>query len=564
MKFFKTLACLLAAALALSAPSMLKADDAAIERTAEMNPDDATSQFNWAVTAMKAKKIGAARKAAKRLVGITPKDPQAWELKGQIELMDKDEKAAADSFEHSVSIDSDRAEAHYQLAKIYITGANNEKGKKELQAYESGAKSKDLKRVISQGVLWSKLGDNAKALKDFEKASQLEGGQDAAARYLCQLYNENGDVKKAEGYCQKAAAQDSASADIDYNLGFAQSRLGKTAAAKQSFQKAVAADPSFAPALYNLGTLDYETGALDAAQKHFRQALDAKGGDYPQAQYNLAVVLGDQGKWQEAAGVYKKILSKDSGNADAKTNLAYVVETGTEALLDKGRDAYENGNFEAATKAWSAVLELDPGNATAADFLKKVKSKSTAKQDSVAKAKKAARLAVAKRLQSEDERVLKEGLASVKEGKLAQAVRLLDFYVRKHPGNAAASQAFFKAKSQLDQQVDDLLQRAGRMLVDDDKAGAKGVIDQALALDPNNSRANKMLAQVTGSQSSSKASADALKKSYFEGVDAYLEGDLPKAIGIWKKVLAQDPGHLDARRSLSQAELELSALQKHK
>ena len=73
-----------------------------------------------------------------------------------------------------------------------------------------------------------------------------------------------------------------------------------------------------------------------------------------------------------------------------------------------------------------------------------------------------------------------------------------------------------------------------------------------------------MLAQVTGKQGGQKPSGDALKKQYFEGVDAYLEGDLPKAIGIWKKILAVEPGHLDAQRSLSQAEVELVALQKHK
>jgi hypothetical protein len=33
---------------------------------------------------------------------------------------------------------------------------------------------------------------------------------------------------------------------------------------------------------------------------------------------------------------------------------------------------------------------------------------------------------------------------------------------------------------------------------------------------------------------------------------------------VWKKILAADPGHLDAKRSLSQAEVELVALQKKK
>lgn len=557
---------LLMAFALLSAAAALRADEMSqFERKAEMNPNDASAQFNWAVKASEAKNYKAAIKAINRVVELSPKDAQALELKGQLLAQSGDDKGALAAWEKCVALDPKRSRAWANLAKLYAAKEDKESLKKAAAAFEAAAKGdpKNFKLLMNQGVISSKLGDDKKALALFEKASKMEGGAAASAKYLCQLYNVSGDNKKAEVACLAASADPKASAETFYYLGFAQSRLGKKEASLASFQKSVELNGSYAPALYSLGYSDYEAGRLPDALKHFQGAVDAKGGDYPEAQFNVAVVLGDLGRWTEAADIYRKILKKDSENQDAKANLDFVIETGTEALLNRGKDSYEAGEFETASKAWKQALELDPENSTAKEFLAKIKSKS-AKQDSASAARKAVRKAVVSKLKSEDEKVLQGGLAAFKAGKLGQAVKLLDFYARKHPDSKAALQSLYKAKSQLSQQVDDLLQQAGRSLAGADKPGAKALIAKALALDPGSARANKMLAQVTGSEGTEKASAEQLKKQYFTGVDAYLDGDLPKAIGIWKKILEADPGHLDARRSLSQAEVELVALQKKK
>lgn len=544
----------------------LLADDLAqYERKADMNPDDPAAQFNYAIKAREAKNYKAALKAVNRVVALEPKDAQALELKGQLQLESGDASGARETFEKCVKLDARRGNAWALLAKLYASKDDKESLKKAAAAFESASKAnpKNVKLVINQGVVVSKLGDDKKALSLFEKASKMEGGAAPASKYLCQLYNVSGENKKAEAACLAASQDPAASAETFYYLGFAQSRLGKKEAALKSFEKSVAANPEYAPALYSLGFTDYEAGKLAEALRHFQGAVEAKGGEYPEAQFNAAVVLGDLGRWTEAADIYRRMLKKDPKNEDASANLDYVVATGTEALLNQGKDAYESGEFETAAKAWKQALVLDSENATAKEFLARIKVKS-AKQDSAGAARKAARKAVTAKLKSEDARVLKDGMAAFKAGKMGAAVRLLDFYVRKHSSDKAALQTLYKAKGQLRQQVDDLLSQAGRKLVADDKAGAKADLQQALVLDPGNARANMMLTQITGSQGSQKVSAEALKKNYFQGVDAYLDGDLPKAIGIWKKILESDPGHLDARRSLSQAEVELAALQKKK
>lgn len=59
--------------------------------------------------------------------------------------------------------------------------------------------------------------------------------------------------------------------------------------------------------------------------------------------------------------------------------------------------------------------------------------------------------------------------------------------------------------------------------------------------------------------SAQKAECD---KLYYHGVEQYVQGELKAAMATWKKVLEKDPGHVDARRSLTRTAQELSALKK--
>ncbi len=42
-------------------------------------------------------------------------------------------------------------------------------------------------------------------------------------------------------------------------------------------------------------------------------AIKAKQGDYPEAQYNAGVVLGDMGRWEEAAASMSFHFARDCG-----------------------------------------------------------------------------------------------------------------------------------------------------------------------------------------------------------------------------------------------------------
>ena len=547
------------AVMALLTAPLSAVDVVTLERNAEAHPKDPQAWFNLGVVAFQGKDLAKAEKAMAKATDLAPKDAEAWELFGTVLLEEKKAEPAASAFSKSADLDGKRATAWAGLAQAALLKGGDEGLKQALDAYAHAVKLRpqDGRLALNQGLLLAKLGDDAKAQAALEHASELKGGE-AAWRTLCILYNKAGEAKKAEGACGKASGPE-ASAETWYNLGFARQKLGKADGAEEAFKKALKADPEHAASLYNLGFMDYEAGRAEDALTRFKAALAAKDGDYPEAQYNAGVVLGDLGRWEEAAQLYRDLLKKDPKNEDAKANLDFVINAGGKALLDEGRDAYVKGDFEAAALAWKRALKLDPGNAEAQSLLETVKSKND-KTKAAEAARQAAKKDVAKRLKAEDDKVRKQGMAALKEGKNGEATRLLSFYLKKNPKDKEASKALYKARSASRQKVDDLMQEAARQLVAGNKAKAQSLAKQALEQDPENARAKKLLDQA--GQSAPKAPAEELRKQYYAGVELYLKGDLTGAVNNWKKVLEADPGHLDARRSLAQAELELSALKK--
>ncbi len=91
------------------------------------------------------------------------------------------------------------------------------------------------------------------------------------------------------------------------NLGVAQLKQGKFAAAKASFQKVIDMNNKNTDAISNLGVLAMAQGDDDAAYKLFEDAVD-NGGTSEALGYNMGVILIKRGKYDDA-------VEKMSGNS---------------------------------------------------------------------------------------------------------------------------------------------------------------------------------------------------------------------------------------------------------
>lgn len=92
------------------------------------------------------------------------------------------------------------------------------------------------------------------------------------------------------------------------NLGYAQSRQGKTKQAIDAYTRAVTMLNQFPAAHYNLGQALIERGDLVGAEREFRKALEQAHGRYPLAHNSLAIVLKQKGDRKGALSQYKLAL----------------------------------------------------------------------------------------------------------------------------------------------------------------------------------------------------------------------------------------------------------------
>lgn len=86
-------------------------------------------------------------------------------------------------------------------------------------------------------------------------------------------------------------------------MGMSASQAGRHDEAISHYQKVISANPANFTAHNNLGTTQFKQGNITPAKDSFRQAIKLKW-DYPDAHYNLAVALQEEGKQDEANTEY--------------------------------------------------------------------------------------------------------------------------------------------------------------------------------------------------------------------------------------------------------------------
>jgi tetratricopeptide (TPR) repeat protein len=325
----------------------------------------------------------------------------------------------------------------------------------------------------------------------------------------------------------------------------------------------VAADPTLAPAYHSLGFLYYGAGDLTRSAAAFATVLRLTHGSHAEARYNLGVVLGDLGRWDEAAADYRAALELDPGNADLRRNLDFTVRRGTYELIESGTGAYMRGDFALAAQEWDRAAALDPANETAAALAAKAHLKigpaDPEPATGTAQAPAFDRVAT-KAEEAEDRSVLAQGLDLLALGRLAEASAPLAFYHRGHPDDAAAATAYFRCRAGILTGTSDLMREAQLALeAGDAKAAVRG-FEKVLALDPGNPVAREMAEKLSPHTAKSRLNPEDARRRYIEGVAQYMKGRLPEAAAIWGALVKDDPADMEARRSLARVQAEMRAL----
>ena len=115
-----------------------------------------------------------------------------------------------------------------------------------------------------------------------------------------------------------------------FDLGFAQSHLGKTAEAIVAYKKATQLDPKWFEAQQNLGLALAKSGDLSAAASSLKTAVTLKptiGGQQALAAAWLSLAqVTEQSAPQESLAAYQKAVELDPANSEAQLGSAHMAE----------------------------------------------------------------------------------------------------------------------------------------------------------------------------------------------------------------------------------------------
>lgn len=457
-----------------------------------------------------------ARAVVDRMITADPKSPLAYNLLGGVLLSAKDEAGARKAFEKSLEVQPLYMASAMNLARLDIKAGNTQAAKgrfesiierdpKAVEAYlqlaklmlESGAKPEEVRKVL-------------------DRAAQANPDVLAPKLAILELLQRTNDVKAAQAMAQQLAAAHPSDPNVLNAAVTAYARAGDIQQAISTTQALIKLQPQASAPLVMLADLQRSAKDWAAADEALRKALQIKP-DLIEAQYRLVAIALEQRKpnvaisiaqdvqkqrpkeaigwvyegdaqviaknWPAASKAYQKANEiAPSAQIAAKYHNA-LVESGARAEADKfaaawlakypkdvpfrsylGERAIAAKDFEAAAKAYRAVLDLDPKNAVNLNNMAWVAGK-------IKDPKAMAYVEQALALAPNDPAILDtKAQLLFDDGKYPAAVEVLKKAVAGAPKNPALQLSLARA-----------LAKSG------DSAGAKAAVDASIKLAPENS-----------------------------------------------------------------------------
>ena len=155
------------------------------------------------------------------------------------------------------------------------------------------------------------------------------------------------------------------SVDAKMREGISQYHDGEFKEAVGNFTSAHENRPDDSRIAYNLGNAHYKDGKFkEALQAFSRSALDEKNPDIlKKSIYNTGNAMVKLGKLEEAESAYKKVLTLDPSDMDAKYNLEYVRKQLEKKQQQQSQKNQQKGEDEPSDKEKGEDQEQDsPGD----------------------------------------------------------------------------------------------------------------------------------------------------------------------------------------------------------
>ena len=242
--------------------------------------------------------------------------------------------AAIQSYQNAIAVKNDYPDAHNNLGNAFL----------DLKRFDTAVEHFEWAVAFNPefasaynnlGIANRLRGNILEAIKSFDRALVIKPDYAEAANFRGIVFQDTGDYENAIKYYQKALAINPNLADAYNNLGLAEKETNNPDNAIKSFEKALSINPDFANAYYNLCGFKHYT--LDNKKIVKMQSLLSSSKISESDRINLNFALA---KTNEALGNQDEFFSNlHEGNRLRKRELGYSIHK-TQNLFSNVREIF--------------------------------------------------------------------------------------------------------------------------------------------------------------------------------------------------------------------------------
>ena len=518
--------------------------------------------FTQGNEALSAQRYDEALECFEKIIGLEPRNADALYNRALcLQLASRTEEALL-AYEKALVVDDRRTSSHYNLGVIWYHWKNNETA---IACYDKALKldPRHINSWYNKSLALSDAGRLQEAISCCNTVLELEPTKFEA------VYSKAWALQKLKDYDQALEVYDQAlmmkpnNVNSLYNKGLVYYYMKKHDQAVECYKKVAALDPNHVNCRYNAGLACYDKGDHRGAIEWYDSAL-AVDSTHVNSAYNKGLALYSLQDYHKAI---------EANNLALKNSPNYVS-----ALYNNGLCCYQLKLYPKAIEYFEKVLAINPNHENA---------------------KKTKRLAE-NAGPDPSHSLFADGTACYHQKKYEEAVRLLDEALKHNPQHVDAlynkSLALYALKRyeesvegndkvvSIDPEYTNAWYNKGLALYylkryDEAMAANRKVLsldpnrvsawqnqglchsslgryteaiacfDKVLTLDPNhaNAKTNRQLAVLEQKKGLPQEKREQVSQFYQQGYDHYKNAQYENAIAAYKRALALDPKHINAR-----------------
>lgn len=354
----------------------------AIEEYRKAIDADPSSEYLNAALAELYARTGRVRDAVLESQEILKRDPnnlEAHKLLGRIYLRSLGDtqsgtpshevlNLAIEQYEALVKIEPNNADNHLVLGGLYIWNKDLLKAEGEFKAAQQVDPGSE-EAITQLARLYAEEGDSKRAIETLNSVPEA-GRSSKIYSAMGATYEQQKDYKNAVAAYQRALVLDKENLDAMRGLAQNLANDNQVEAALNQYKSLQAADPQDWQASIEAARLYRHVGKFDLAMESLKKA-EALVQDSSEVAYEEAIVLEAQGKFDDAAALFQKLVARSASpdgnyNPGERNNRALFLEHLGNVYREQGRPALALETFrkmldlggEEAARGYQNVIDV--------------------------------------------------------------------------------------------------------------------------------------------------------------------------------------------------------------